>query len=325
MSSKREPAQREQVAQRRAELVDGRLAHRGEAPVLDELGPRRRSRGGSGCSRRRRPAAWRAGRLDSPRRARRRSTPYRPRTRAPPSRPRCGSRASTTSGSTCSRSPPSSSSGCASAARPCPAVRFSDGEKVLGSREILRALEHRAPDPPLLPADGRERRGVEEAERWGDEVLQPIGRRLAWAAMLRSPGSMMGYAEQADLPIPDALLRLGAPLTARASARVNGASDPAVRADLINLDFHLDRADAWIAQGRHRRLRDDERRRPADRLRGAAPAHHRGPAAADRGPAVRPRGAAALPGVPGPGPRRHAAARMAGRAGAGGGLSLDPG
>ncbi len=130
-----------------------------------------------------------------------------------------------------------------------PAVRFSDGEKVLGSREILRALEHRAPDPPLLPADGRERRGVEEAERWGDEVLQPIGRRLAWAAMLRSPGSMMGYAEQADLPIPDALLRLGAPLTARASARVNGASDPAVRADLINLDFHLDRADAWIGKG----------------------------------------------------------------------------
>src|SRR5215212_7094583 len=130
-----------------------------------------------------------------------------------------------------------------------PAVEFDDGEKVLGSREIVRALEHRAPDPPLLPADGRERRGVEEAERWGDEVLQPLGRRLAWAALLRSTGSMMGYAADADLPVPDALVKLSAPLVARASAYVNGARDPEVRADLVNLDFHLDRADRWIERG----------------------------------------------------------------------------
>src|SRR5215218_1959175 len=127
-----------------------------------------------------------------------------------------------------------------------PAVEFADGEKVLGSREILRALEHRAPEPGLLPADGRERRGVEEAERWGDEVLQPLARRLAWAALVRDPGAMMAYAADADLPVPQPLVRLSAPLVARASAYFNGASDPAVRADLINLDFHLDRADRWI-------------------------------------------------------------------------------
>ena len=130
-----------------------------------------------------------------------------------------------------------------------PALEFDDGEKVLGSREILRALEHRAPDPPLLPADARERHLVEEAERWGDEVLQPLARRLAWAALLRSTGSMMGYAEDADLPVPDSLTKLTAPLVARASAKFNGASDPAVRSDLINLDFHLDRADRWIDKG----------------------------------------------------------------------------
>jgi glutathione S-transferase len=130
-----------------------------------------------------------------------------------------------------------------------PAVEFDDGEKVLGSREIVRALEHRAPDPPLLPADGRERRSVEEAERWGDEVLRSLARRLAWAALVRSTGSMMGYAEDADLPVPDPLVKMTAPLVARASAFFNGASDPAVRADLINLDFHLDRADRWIATG----------------------------------------------------------------------------
>ena len=130
-----------------------------------------------------------------------------------------------------------------------PAVEFDDGEKVLGSREIVRALEHRAPDPPMLPADARERRAVEEAERWGDEVLQPLARRLAWASLLRSTGSMMGFAADADLPVPDPLVKVTAPLVARMSAYFNGASDPAVRADLINLDFHLERADRWIATG----------------------------------------------------------------------------
>src|SRR5215217_9344459 len=91
-----------------------------------------------------------------------------------------------------------------------PAIEFADGEKVLGSREILRALEHRAPDPRLLPADGRERRGVEEAERWGDEVLQPLARRLAWAALVRAPGAMMGFAADADLPLPDPFVRISA-------------------------------------------------------------------------------------------------------------------
>ena len=130
-----------------------------------------------------------------------------------------------------------------------PAIEFADGEKVLGSREILRALEHRAPDPRLLPADARDRYLVEEAERWGDEVLQPLARRLAWAALKRDSGAMMGYAADADLPVPKPMVKLTAPLVARASAYFNGASDPAVRSDLINLDFHLDRADRWIEKG----------------------------------------------------------------------------
>jgi glutathione S-transferase len=130
-----------------------------------------------------------------------------------------------------------------------PAIEFDDGEKVLGSREIVRALEHRAPDPPMLPRDGRERRVVEEAERWGDEVLQPLARRLAWAALVRDTGSMMSFAADADLPVPDWMVRISAPLVARLSAYFNGVRDPAIRSDLINLDFHLDRADRWITTG----------------------------------------------------------------------------
>ena len=130
-----------------------------------------------------------------------------------------------------------------------PGVAFEDGEHVLGSREIVRALEHRAPDPPLLPADGRERRDVEQAERWGDEVLQPLVRRVVWAALIRHPKAMMDYSARAKLPVPRPAVRLSSPLVARASGFFNGATDPAVRADLINLDFHMDRADRWIERG----------------------------------------------------------------------------
>jgi glutathione S-transferase len=130
-----------------------------------------------------------------------------------------------------------------------PGVVFEDGEKVLGSREILRSLEHRAMEPHLLPLDGRERRTVEEAELWGDQVLQPLARRIVWAGLRRRSAAMMSYSVDADLPVPRWMARLSAPLIAAAGARFNRAADPEIRADLINLDLHLDRADHWVKTG----------------------------------------------------------------------------
>jgi glutathione S-transferase len=131
-----------------------------------------------------------------------------------------------------------------------PGVVFADGRKVLGSREIVRALEHIAPEPPLLPLDGRERRAVEQAELWADEVLQPLVRRIVWAALRRAgAAAMMSYSSRSRLPVPDPLAKLSAPLVARAASAVNHAGDGEVRSDLINLDFHLDRADGWIETG----------------------------------------------------------------------------
>jgi glutathione S-transferase len=130
-----------------------------------------------------------------------------------------------------------------------PGVVFDDGERVLGSRDIIRSLEHRAPEPPLLPADGRARKQVEEAERWGDEVLQPLARRVIWAALRRCTPAMMSFSARARLPVPRPVARLSSPLVAAAASRLNGATDPEVRADLINLDFHLDRVDRWIGEG----------------------------------------------------------------------------
>ena len=47
-----------------------------------------------------------------------------------------------------------------------------DGRKLTGSREIARELDRIKPEPPLYPPDPDQRAAVEEAERWGDEVLQ---------------------------------------------------------------------------------------------------------------------------------------------------------
>ena len=46
-----------------------------------------------------------------------------------------------------------------------------DGEKVVGSRTIMRALEGLIPEPPLVPADPELRDAVAKAEEWGDDVL----------------------------------------------------------------------------------------------------------------------------------------------------------
>lgn len=53
-----------------------------------------------------------------------------------------------------------------------------DGEPVHGSRAILGRLEAIEPEPALYTSEE-----VREAERWGDEELQDLGRRLPWGAL----------------------------------------------------------------------------------------------------------------------------------------------
>jgi glutathione S-transferase len=121
-----------------------------------------------------------------------------------------------------------------------------DGKKVHGSRAILRALEERVAEPRLLPADEKERKAMGLAEEWGDEVLQPLVRRVLWCALGREPGAMPSYSAGSGLAIPGAVARVSAPLIARAEQRINRAGDLDVRADLAHLDHHLGRIDRWI-------------------------------------------------------------------------------
>jgi glutathione S-transferase len=129
-----------------------------------------------------------------------------------------------------------------------PGMRI-DGERLVGSRTIMRRLDVLAPEPPLLPPDTAERERVLEAERWGDDVFQSVPRRILDAGFLRNSGAMESYAGDAKLPLPRAMLRPALPLTAKLMARRNHAQDEPVRADLAALAGHLEQIDAWIAEG----------------------------------------------------------------------------
>jgi glutathione S-transferase len=125
-----------------------------------------------------------------------------------------------------------------------PGLILSDGGRVVGSRPIMRALEARVPEPALLGWPD-----VDEAERWGDEVLQPLVRRLMWASLRRAPAALQSYAVGARPPVPAPLIWLIAPLLTRAAVAIHAAGPVQEAADLAALSAHLDRIDSWIADG----------------------------------------------------------------------------
>ena len=163
-----------------------------------------------------------------------------------------------------------------------PAMRLG-GAKVQGSKEIALALDAVAPDPPLFPADPEGRAAVEEAEAWGNEVLQPVPRRLVWNALKHDRSGIASYLEGAKLGIPVRIAALTAPPIAAMSRRFNNATDENARRDLAAVPGLIDRVDELIDAGRHRRG-GAERRRLPDRDQREPPADHGRRAAADRGP-----------------------------------------
>ena len=82
-----------------------------------------------------------------------------------------------------------------------------DGEPVHGSRAIFARLDEIAPEPALYPeAIAAE---VREADRWGDEELQDLGRSLPWGALHFRPEAMGTFAggETLDPPGTDFAIR----------------------------------------------------------------------------------------------------------------------
>jgi glutathione S-transferase len=134
--------------------------------------------------------------------------------------------------------------------RTVPGLVLESGEKLTGSRAILRRLEELAPEPPLFPADPGARAEVERAEEWGDDLWQPMARRLVWTTLAMAPHAMVSYQDGSRLPrLPPPAVRALAPIVVGVERRLNGAQDSAVRADLRALPRHLDRIDGWLAGG----------------------------------------------------------------------------
>jgi glutathione S-transferase len=125
-----------------------------------------------------------------------------------------------------------------------------DGEQVKTNREIARFLDRIQPDPPLFPADPDRRREVEEAERWGDEELQMVARRLGLAGALHGPGFMAYEGNDGRLgPLlwrSETVRRLGVRALGRFVFRANAETESEL---LARLPAMLDPIDGWIEDG----------------------------------------------------------------------------
>jgi glutathione S-transferase len=129
-----------------------------------------------------------------------------------------------------------------------PALIF-DGKRIQGSRAIARELDALVPEPPLFPADPTERERVEEAEAWGDEVLQGVARRLAWNLLAKDSGQVRSYLEGSKLGVPLAVAEKTAPPIAKLAARFDRADDAHAIADIAALPGLSDRIDGHVADG----------------------------------------------------------------------------
>jgi glutathione S-transferase len=125
-----------------------------------------------------------------------------------------------------------------------------DGRRLSTNRQIARFLDDRHPERALFPADPGQRRAVEEAERWANETLQMLARRLALAWAVRDPAGAgrsgadgrMGYL----LYRPAFLRRLIIPMIGRQIFAAGGSAEKDLLADL---PAALDRIDGWIGDG----------------------------------------------------------------------------
>jgi glutathione S-transferase len=129
-----------------------------------------------------------------------------------------------------------------------PALK-ADGRKVQGTRDVAAWLDEVRPDPPLVPADPERRRAVEEAERWGDQELQPRVRRITWWGMQLDRSGVESFLAGARLGLPVPLLAKTARPAIWAASRANSATEEAARADLAALPAIFDRVDELIAEG----------------------------------------------------------------------------
>src|SRR3954470_8989129 len=127
-----------------------------------------------------------------------------------------------------------------------PALKI-DGRRVQRSLGIARALDQLQPEPPLLPADPEKRRQVEEAERWADEVLQDVPRRIVRWLSVHRPETRVMIAREIGVPLPRFAAWINAPTARYMANKVD--SDEEIRNAITAVGDVLDHVDELIASG----------------------------------------------------------------------------
>jgi glutathione S-transferase len=128
-----------------------------------------------------------------------------------------------------------------------PAMKL-DGRRYQHSRAISRALDDASGGPKLFPSDPAQRSEVEEAERWGEQVLQHVSRRVyRWIAAHHNSFRAQ-LAGEVGIPLPAVAARANAPVAQIMAGRA-GATDEAVRETLAELPGYLDHVQELISSG----------------------------------------------------------------------------
>jgi glutathione S-transferase len=117
-------------------------------------------------------------------------------------------------------------------------------EPVHGSRPIYQRLEELQPEPALYPEPIAD--AVREADRWGDEELQDLGRRFGWGALAFRPEAMgtMGGGGPLDPPGTDFAMKF-----VRASWKYHGISCELLAADLAAFPEKVEHVEKLAADG----------------------------------------------------------------------------
>jgi glutathione S-transferase len=127
-----------------------------------------------------------------------------------------------------------------------PAMKI-DGHRLQSSRAISRALEEVRAEPPLFPSDPQRRLEVEEAERWGDEVLQNVPRRIIRWISVHRPEARAMIAREVGMPLPRFAAWVNAPAARHLANKVN--ADDTVADAIAQVPAVLDHVDELIATG----------------------------------------------------------------------------
>lgn len=127
-----------------------------------------------------------------------------------------------------------------------------DGQRLADSTTIVAALEERVPDPPLYPADPRERERALELEDFFDRTLGPAIRRLVWHELRGDPKRLAAIAARAapalsgSTAVPYARL-----LSAGTGLRYGAAGERAARQAKSRVLAVLDRLERELADRRY--------------------------------------------------------------------------